>query len=302
MFSAKSKNIILISFVVIGYIIHLVFNGLAGAGTYRNLFPNTTAEASKAFQLEITPIGATFSIWGVIFFYQILWILFAVSTIFRNGDWTSILSKKFYFSFLLNILFITIWLFLWARIKAVPTFIVIVTGQIFLDLAIYFAVTDLKSYLDENEITSSNKVDIWCQRILVQNGLLFYASWTTVATLINTAIVFAYELGASTETASIIVLSFLTVIVLAWYLLENFAFENYTEYTFTAYIGWIWGLSGIFANIWGKNDTIGGFVLGLLILTIIMFISRVVLIVLRSMKNKSYENIGYDANKQTVNA
>lgn len=299
MASSKNKVTATIVLTVVVYIIHLVFNGLASRGA-TNLFPRSVGDASDVFKLEMTPVGATFSIWGIIFAYQIIWLIYAVSTIFRQGDHTEILSTKFYMGFMTNIIFVVIWLFVWTRLEAAPSFIVIMIAQVFIDLAIALACSELTAYQETHELNSSNKVDIWCQRILVQNGLLFYGTWTTVATLINTAVVFAYELEATTEKSSLIALSFLGILSIIWFVLENFVLCRFTGYTFTPYIALIYALSGIFAARGKPNDPVGGLTLGLLILSIVLFIVRIVLIFLNHRKRASYDSIGYNARSEAV--
>ena len=229
----KISTKVLIFLTLAIYIIHLVFNALSARGGPRNkLFPNTVSNISKRFHLEITPVGATFSIWGAIFAWQVIWILYTVSTVFRSGPATNILQNKFFIAFIANILTVIAWLFTWARAEGVISFVIILLGQIFLDAAIAFACYDLRVFLDDQKVYSQGKVDIWSQRFLVQNGLLFYGTWTTIATLINTAVVFAYYIGTSTKVASLISLSFLGFLAITWFMLENFVIQKYAEYTF----------------------------------------------------------------------
>jgi len=298
--AVKNKSYIIIPLTVVIYVINLIFNGLAGTGSAAKLFPRSVGEASDHFPLEMTPVGATFSIWALIFVYQLIWLIYAVSTLFRNGDQMNILSNKFYLSFITNSIFVTIWLFVWTRLEAVPSFVVITIAQVFLDIAIGIACTDLADYEATHEVSHANKLDVFCQRMLVQNGLLFYGGWTTVATLINTAVVFAYELGASTETASLIALSFLGVLLLIWFVVENFVLEKYTKYTCTEYVALIYALSGIIAGVWEKNEAVAGLTLALLITTVILFVVRCIIIVFQSRKRASYDNIGYSARSDSV--
>ena len=50
----------------------------------------------------------------------------------------------------------------------------------------------------------------------VQNGLALYATWTTVATLVNLTIVLDYDAEMLPENAATVTLSVLTCILLAW--------------------------------------------------------------------------------------
>ena len=281
----KISTKVLIFLTLAIYIIHLVFNALSARGGPRNkLFPNTVSNISKRFHLEITPVGATFSIWGAIFAWQVIWILYTVSTVFRSGPATNILQNKFFIAFIANILTVIAWLFTWARAEGVISFVIILLGQIFLDAAIAFACYDLRVFLDDQKVYSQGKVDIWSQRFLVQNGLLFYGTWTTIATLINTAVVFAYYIGTSTKVASLISLSLLGFLAITWFMLENFVIQKYAEYTFSAYVTLIIGLTGILVNIFNDDKLIGGFTLGLLILSGIFLIARIIIISVRNCK------------------
>lgn len=280
---------LLIGFTFLVYIIHLIFNGLAAKGKPGNkLFPNSPGGISKLFNIEITPVGATFSIWGFIFFYQVAWLIYSISTIFRDGPATNILSQKFYYFFLLNIFMITTWLFLWARTNLIGSLIVIFLGQVFVNMAIGFSCKELYEYTKENG--EQAKPDIWCIRLLVQNGLLFYGTWTTIATLLNLAIVLRYEGHLSSSTASIISLSLLGVLVIFWFILENFIISKFTEYTFTVYIVLTAALSGILANIYRELDVVAGIVIGLLILSIVFLFGRLLIIVIRFRKKKYHLN------------
>lgn len=277
------RFLIFLTFAV--YIVHLVLNGLSAKGGPGNkLFPNSVSNVSEHFKLEMTPVGATFAIWGVIFAYQLAWIIYTITTVFRDGPACNILSGKFFSGFIVNIVLISAWLFVWSREKALGSFVIILSGQVFLCLAIARACKDLKDFNDDQKITNKTRADVWCQRILVQNGLLFYATWTTIATSINFAVVLAYVLETSTFTASIVSLSILGVLAIAWFVVENFITRKYTEYTFTAYIVLIIGLTGIVINIWKDDKRVAGLALTLTILSALFLIARLVIIGIRSRK------------------
>ena len=210
------------------------------------------------------------------------------------------MSVKFFVSFNVAIIFLTVWLFLWSIKSVIGTFVVLVMAQIFLDLTLYFGLTDFYEYTSTHSNLSESKLDIWCQRFLVQNGLLFYGTWTTVASLLNTGILFRYELEVASQTASLIGLSILTVLILAWFILENFVFTAYTEFTFTPYIVLIWAFTGIHISVWGNNTPVAVFNLVLLIFSCLFLVARITIIVIRNSKKGSYETIGYDVKQGAV--
>ena len=49
------------------------------------VFTQSTGAVSDENYLEITPAGWTFSIWGFIYAWQVLWIAYGLSTICREG-------------------------------------------------------------------------------------------------------------------------------------------------------------------------------------------------------------------------
>ena len=301
-FPTSKKVLIFVNLVV--YIVHLVLNGLAAQGGIDNkLFPNSVSNISRIFHLELTPVGATFSIWGAIFTWQLIWIIYTCTSVCRaNVPSANILSTRFYIVFIVNIIFISTWLFTWAREKAIISLVVIALGQICVDTAIAFALIDLNKFLKDQKVLNKTKVDVWCQRIIVQNGLIFYATWTTVATLINVAVVIAYRGNASTLTASIISISLLAVLAIVWFLLENFAFHGYTDYTFSAYITLIIANTGVYAanNKPKGNDTIKWFSFALIILSAIFLVVRLVIIGVRHKRGRGSYGNSLSANSTTV--
>ena len=298
---SKKKQAIAIFFTVLIFIVYLIFQSLALKGTPHSLFPKSVMVALQYYHLQLEATSSSMSVWGVVFAYQIIWIIYTITTLFRNGEETNILSIKFYFTFIVNLILDIIWLFFWTREEAVPTFIVITLGQFFTDLSIGLACSDLADFLSTHEVSPLNKVDIWCQRILVQNGLLFYGSWTTFGVIINTAAVFSNEIGASSEIASLIALSLFGVLLIMWFVAENFIIYRYTEYTLTAYIATICAFSGILAKSWGDYYSVSRLTLALLVLSVIFFIARIVIFVVRGAKRKSYETIGYSSKNEAIN-
>ena len=133
----KIKTGILLGLTVVLYIIHVIFASLAATGTPAKLFPLPVGNASDALKLLITPVGATFSIWGVIYFWQFLWIVYALVSLCRSGPATNLLSGKFYGAFMLSTVFMTGWFFTFTRLESVQSLLMIVLHQIFVELALW---------------------------------------------------------------------------------------------------------------------------------------------------------------------
>ena len=86
------------------------------------------------------------------------------------------------------------------------------------------------------------------------------------------------------------VLSVLMLLIISWFLMENYFFEEYTRYVFVEYIVLIVGLSGIMKKHWKDGKGNQSFVLALLILSIILLIARICIIVWKERKNLNNGN------------
>lgn len=266
----------LIFLTIVVYLIHLYINKLAAKGKHGDKwFPNTVSDISRSFELEMTPAKKTFAIWGIIFLLQLSWMIYCVSTIFRTDPSAKILTNRFFIGFIVNIVLVTSWLFTWARKEGVVSFLILLVSQICLVVTIGFAMEDLAEFLDKNEkFQDGSNQDVWIQRWLVQNALLFYATWTTVATLINFAIVLSYYMGLTTKKASIISLTILGGLASAWFFYENFTDFKYPICSFTPYIVLMIASAGIWVNIGEIDQVVGGISFLLLILSGLFLVFR----------------------------
>lgn len=120
----------------------------------------------------------------------------------------------------------------------------------------------------------------------IQNGVAIYATWTTIASLVNLTIVLQYDAKVSSTDAATISLSILTVVVAAWYVqikqiyillyftviedqnmdimlflfhylrfvLENFVLDKHVRFILTIYPVVIWALTGVFTENYNVAD------------------------------------------------
>ncbi|XP_066920642.1 uncharacterized protein [Clytia hemisphaerica] len=263
----------LIAIVLNFYILHCIVTSMSFAGNEK-LFPRSYTEASDLQKVSLTPTHHTYSIWGFNCFLQLAWILFTLISLCNNGTAANILDKKFYGAYMFGIVAISVWLFVWSNLESGTSLAMLIMNQIFLDYAFAFSCLNLRNYLKTNEISDENSTDVWCHRILIQNGILFYATWNFMLCMQNMAIVIHHGLGASDQTSSAVTLTIFILSVFAFFVLENCYFGEYMEYTITFYFGVIWVLGGIFTEVWGENNAIGGVVLGMLLIVCILWVIR----------------------------
>lgn len=298
MFTMGGHNIPRITLIilsVVAFIICVIFNALAGPGI--GAFKNTTSAISNKYDTEITPSGWTFSIWGVIYTWLSLMHIYILSTTCRRTAYgpmycsPAVLPYGFYIIWILNMLLNIIWLFLWDREVMIAAFIVLALIAFTNYLMIFISSHSLKNY--GAWLNKYHKVDLWCIRILVQNGIATYATWTTIATLLNFTIVLSYNAGMNKSDAATVALSILLGEAVGWFIVENFIFEKHLRYILTIYPVVIVALSGNLTKNFNAADPSrnGIFIAVLLGLACALFAIRLLLVIWRHIKRPLYRGM-----------
>ena len=251
------------------------------------LFPRTQVNVSRQYPTEITPSDATFAIWGVIYALQVAWTLYSLTLNVRKsfGD---ILPAKFFSYFILSSACNVLWLFAWAREQFGLSLALIFGIALTLVLSLINAADGLYQYLKKMESKGGkpNLVDVWCTRILIQNGILFYATWVSIATCINLTIYLEYNIGMDGSKAATASLAIILSASILWFILENFVYQEYTRYVLAEYIVLIIALSGVLKAHWSGGQGNQAFDLALLIVSALLLIARIALIVVQELNRK----------------
>ncbi|XP_037389965.1 uncharacterized protein si:ch211-161h7.5 [Pygocentrus nattereri] len=285
-------RIAVIVLAIVVYITVITFNALAAQGT--GPFLSKTANISDKYVTQITPSGWTFSIWGVIYFWLTLMLIYIATTVFRRNAYgpmycsPSVLPYGFFISWIVNMLINIGWLLLWDRQVMIAALIMLALIAFTNYLAIFFSCYGLKEY--GAWLNKYHTNDLWCIRILVQNGLAVYATWTSIATLINFTIVVSYEAGMSQSDAATLSASLLLVEVAVWFILENFVIDKHVRYILTIYPVIIVALSGNMTKNFDASapSRNGIFIAVLLALTCVLLVLRVCLVVWRHLRRPFY--------------
>ncbi|XP_037535197.1 uncharacterized protein LOC119412283 [Nematolebias whitei] len=274
-------RICIIILSVVFFLIVVVFNALAGTGI--GPFVSTAANVSARYETDITPAGWTFSIWSVIYIWLSLMVIYLTSYVFR-GSWAqSLLPYGFYLSFLCNMLLNVAWLFLWDRELMVAAMVVLMLIAFTNYCALFFScyATDyyglwLKTY---------HSKDLACLRILVQNGLAVYTTWTSIASLLNFSVVL-HLWGVDKSTAATVSLCILFAEVVGWFILENWVLDRWVRNILTVYLVVIVALAGNVNKHFNPPDPTPNsvFTVVLLVLACILLVSRICAVIWRNKK------------------
>ncbi|CAK6972891.1 uncharacterized protein LOC121888488 [Scomber scombrus] len=277
------------------FIITVVFNALAGPGIYPFLY--STGNISDEFTTQITPSGWTFSIWSVIYAFLASVLAYVLSGLYRKNAYgyvycsPAILPHGFFLTWCLNMGFNIGWLFLWDRrlMPAALAFLILIAFTNY--VMIFFSCNGLHVY--GAWLNKYHKVDLWLLRVLIQNGIAIYATWTTIASLINLNIVLTTEANMSQMNAAIVSLSVLTVVLFVWFILENGVLDKYVRYILSIYPVVIWALTGVYtknydAEAQSPSDI---FIVALLASACVLCATRIVLVIWKHIKKPLYEDV-----------
>ncbi|XP_022089421.1 uncharacterized protein LOC110978606 [Acanthaster planci] len=295
---AKKHDVLFICMSVLftaALILTLVINAFSTTiGIEIGWFLNITGDISDKYYMEITPAGWTFSIWAVIYVFEGLFALYLLISLFRRNDQgpvyrnPPVINSLMLLFYTLNLGINVSWLFVWDR-ELMPVAVALLA---LLPFTLYLVLIINHRLVDQSGINLRNnhRIDLIAVRIIIQNGLATYATWVTIATLINFAIVLRYWGGMSQSDASTVSLSILLVEVLVYFVLENIVFEKYLRYTYTVWMVAIFALSGSIAGNWSIGSRNSIFSVVLLALAGALFIVKIALSIGRSYTRPLYVN------------
>ena len=275
-----------LAFSSLVYLATIVINALAGQTTAG--FETSTGNVSDQYFLDITPDGWAFSIWGLIYTWQALWHIYGWSFVCRPKATRSISLVTYWLyggSNFGNI----IWIYLWGNyqiVAALPFIIVVPVGLI---LSLSFTAWRTYKVTSTLQMNRWTKADLWATRILVHNGIAFYATWVSIAWLLNVAIVGHYFGALSLTDAGTLSLSLLLVEILVWFFLDIVILDRFTRYIQSVYIVVFVATTAIVTEHWNRADEEPRnhqFALALVLLVVLLQIAKIVLTIIFAFVRK----------------
>ena len=246
----RAAEILSLAFSTLVYlattIISLAFRTTAG-------FQTRTANVSDQYFLDIKPGVWAFSIWGFIYTWQALWHVYGWSFVFRPKAKRSISLITYWLFGASNICNIA-WIYLWGNYQVVAALPMIMLIPIGLILSVSF--TAYRTYKVTSDLQKNHwtKADLWATRILVHNGIAFYATWVSITWLLNVAIVGHYFGSMSLTDAGTLSLSLLLVEILVWFFLDIVLLDRFTRYIQSVYIVVFVATTAIVTEHWGRAN------------------------------------------------
>lgn len=261
------------------------------------IFNNSIGNISKKYETDITPADYAFSIWGLIYLWQLAWLIYAFTTICRTNSHGPVminpvvLPASVHLWYIFSCLFSVAWLFIWDRELIVHAAAALLLST----LSGYIAVTQHSKavLLYENQLQSESMSDLICIRVLIQNGMDLFYSWTTLATLLNISSALTFgPLNISNSTSSTLCLLILGLIIVAWSYAENTVLFDLFSYVYSWYFVLIWAFAGIIVKNPDTSNQNTVITIVLLCLSVICLAAKLLVFFLappRYQKTKKYK-------------
>lgn len=240
----SKRKIALIICTVLTFLLSLVLNIVNITGSKFlgfDIFPETTHQVFSLFPTSLASSLWISYMWIVIFIWQAAWLVYGITTIFRKSSsdylykYPPVMHWLVYLNFSITNILHLVCLSLWSR--KLFGFATFYTAFMFISLYIAVSLSLFKLMDYQREMYYTEKTnDVWSIRILVQNGLFMYASWSFVMFLITLSITLTYELDMSQFSVHLIIIGLLTLKIVVYFLVENFALYSYCKFVFTPWI------------------------------------------------------------------
>lgn len=267
-------EVLCLSLTTLILIATFIVNGLAAAPDPSAFgFEYNTGNVSNEFYNDVTPAGWTFSIWGLIYAAQAIWILYAWMQVFRPRANRTIFPGIYLIYAFTNTCNI-IWLYLWGNgyVQAAFPFLFCLSISLWCSFGVQSFYLNRIAAKPPTDRLKEFKIDYYLTQFVVINGMVIYDTWTTVATLINLAAVIQYYGNVDGTTVGTIILSILTIEVVVYFILEAIL-DQLHRFVFIVYPVIIWALSGVL-SAQGIDKRNGIFTAVLLALTCLLFVLR----------------------------
>ncbi|XP_071813342.1 uncharacterized protein [Apostichopus japonicus] len=259
--------------------------------------------AENRTRTEISPASYAFLIWRLIYLWMATWIVFVIICLFiKNSDGPvylnpPVINYGFLSAYTLYLVIEFGWVFAFDANAQIWTFVLIIGLKVTLYIAMICYYIPVKKYTVE--LAKTQRWNLLCLRILVQNGVALHTTWVTVATLLSFTIVLVKLTDWGQTAACCFSLSILAMELILYFILDLIVFDKYTRYTFTTYPTAIWALIAILVQNFEKDRPHMIFAIALLCTATIMCAVKV-LVSIRRCKVDPLDVEPVDQMKMTI--
>lgn len=252
-----SNDLIRVAAVAVAAISMIIMNIIAVTAP---LAGRDTGVISDAFPVLVTPAGYAFSIWSLIYTGIIAYTIYQA----LPKNWANPRLKAMSWFFVLSCVFNIGWLFVWHFLAGRPNNPIIWPSLLFM-LGLLATLIMMYRKLE----TGRSNVH-WLEHYCVRAPFSIYMGWITLATVINTSVLFwtwGWRAGA---------IPWAMVALLAATVINALMLVRRRDYVYSAVA--VWALFAINAKHWGTaNEVVGTTAVfyGLILLAIMLFLQDI---------------------------
>lgn len=214
------------------------------------VFSNSTFEILKSYGGDLSPVQwVHYTAWTMVFVWTLAWLCYGITTIIRYTSYGYLymapghMHSTIYVFTIIGIICNSIWLFILDMIDHSYALIPIwlATVSLYVGMGISLRRLYIRGPVLQREEVA---VEIWCMRMLVQNGLAAYATWCFYLALVNTNIALIDSNSLEPHISTTIILSLLLILSIALVCIDNFVLDHYSRYCFSTYLVYLLALTG----------------------------------------------------------
>ncbi|CAK8688936.1 unnamed protein product [Clavelina lepadiformis] len=286
----------------------IVFSVFDATGT-GGFFNNSISYLSLKYYEEVTPAPIVFGIiWPIVYVWNLAGVLYIVASVNLPTNQSpvnmspTLISKGFLVFYSIGFLSTVGWLFAYDRESLELSLVALLLGVVSLGASLGISYKLVYDNLAKLEMNSQEV--LWLMRILVQNGLALFATWLSVASAIGFCELITYKDSPgygkavlrgffTEEDASTLTLSLVLSIIVTWFIMENFVWQKYCQYTLTVYPVYILALAGLVGRLQNEEDATRNLLLAAIALgvAILAFLARIAITVYRlTPPNQKYKD------------
>lgn len=246
------------------------------------MFQNDYRNLSDKYSISITPAEWTLYIWIVIYVWQVLWVAYSVTLLFRRNRLNTgllyysppFLPPVFFVIYMMNLILNVTWLFTWDSEFIAASFVAVAGSAFALAICEFFMLKLLWDY--EAELGKSEMI---ANIIIVQNGIGAYSSYVLFDSIWSFSVMLHYNANVSMDTSCYIGLVIILATFLIFYFLDVLLATKRARYYFMPYIIIMLIFAGIVDKNWDSSSGVQIFAAVTLALFILSIVGKVMSVI-----------------------
>ncbi len=243
-----------------------------------------------------------FSVWIIVFSWQLLWLLYGISTIFRKTSYGYLYIAPGYMHPSIY------WCFICANVASVITMVLLtfslpgialatsVLAMTFMYISLFMSLR--RVYIRGPVlIREEQEKEIWFSRLFLHNGLAANATWLTFLALFHFAYVLNENFNLTLQTSLTITLCILFFELVVWFFIDNVLCDKFTRYTMTPYLISVLTYFSIITDDNRSNfgDSNSVIILFSQLACFVGILLKIILLIYKHVKQPLFSDVGFQA-------